>query len=95
MQSMPKVAAKKARDPILLQIEKEGLILALSRQTLYVVTEKAEMKTTKIREIEKVAMGPDGGSMVVMVGGEPFVEIVVSEFPMEQLGAFFQKLTPA
>jgi hypothetical protein len=33
--------------------------------------------------------------MVVMVGGEPFVEIVVSEFPMEQLGAFFQKLTPA
>ena len=67
MQSMPKVAAKKARDPILLQIEKEGLILALSRQTLYVVNEKAEMKTTKIREIEKVAMGPDGGSMIVMV----------------------------
>ena len=94
MQNMPKVAAKKAKDPIVLQIEKEGLVLAVSRQTLYVVNDKAEMKTTKIREIDKVAMGPDGGSMIVMVGGEPFVEIVVSDFPMDQLGAFFQKLTP-
>lgn len=95
MQSMPKIAAKKARDPIVLQIEKEGLILAISRQTLYVVNDKAEMKNTKIREIEKVAMGPDGSSMIVMVGGVPFVEIVVNDFPMDQLGAFFQKLTPA
>ena len=30
----------------------------------------------------------------VMVGGEAFVEIRVSDFAMEELGAFFQKLTP-
>jgi len=88
------LAAKKAKDPILLQLSKEGLIMAVSRQTLYVVDDKAEMKSTKIREIEKVAMGGDGASMVVMVAGEPFVEIIVSDYPMDELGAFFQKLSP-
>ena len=58
------MAAKKAKDPILLQLNKEGLIMAVSRLTLYVVNEKAEMKTTSIKHIEKVAMGADGGSMV-------------------------------
>ena len=94
MANMPKAAAKKAKDPIVVQLEKEGLILAVSRRTLYVVNADAEMKTTDITKIDKVAMGPDGSSMVVMVAGEPFVEIVVSDFPMEQLGKFFEKLNP-
>jgi hypothetical protein len=33
-------------------------------------------------------------ALQVIVGGEAFVEIKVSEFAMEELGAFFQKLTP-
>jgi hypothetical protein len=33
-------------------------------------------------------------ALQVIVGGEAFVEIRVSEFAMEELGAFFQKLTP-
>jgi hypothetical protein len=63
--NMPKLAAKKAKDPILLQLSKEGLILAVSRRTLYVVDDTGEMKSTEIKRIEKVAMGPDGGSMLV------------------------------
>ena len=89
------VAAKKAKDPIVLQLKKEGMIMAVSRRTLYVVDKNAEMKSTEIKQIEKVAMGADGGSMVVMVAGQPFVEIIVNDFPMDQLGAFFQKLTPS
>jgi hypothetical protein len=68
--NMPTEAAKKAKDPILLQIGKEGLVMAVSRRTLYVVNDKAEMKTTEIKAIDKVAMGADGNSMVVVVGGE-------------------------
>lgn len=54
------VAAKKAKDPIIVQLEKEGLVLAVSRRTLYVVNAEADMKTTDIKKIDKVAMGPDG-----------------------------------
>jgi len=61
MANMPKMAAKKVKDPIIVQLEKEGLVLAVSRRTLYVVGAAGEMKTTDIRQIEKVAMGADGG----------------------------------
>lgn len=35
------------------------------------------MKTTSIKKIEKVSMGSGGNSMMVIVDGEPFVEITV------------------
>lgn len=38
------------------------------------------MKTTSIKKIEKVSMGSGGNSMVVIVDGEPFVEITVRLF---------------
>ena len=40
MLNMPKVAAKKAKDPILLQLAKDDLVLAVSRLTLYAVNAK-------------------------------------------------------
>ena len=56
--------------------------------------QEEEVRQTEIKKIDKVAMGEGGMSMIVMVAGEPFVEIKVEDYPMDKLGEFFQKLTP-
>ena len=48
--------------------------------------------TRLVRWRRQVGMGPNGESMQVMVGGEVFLELVVTEFSMEALGDFFSKL---
>lgn len=39
-------------------------------------------------------MGRTGDSMVLIVKGEPFVELVIADYGMEALGELFSKLQP-
>ena len=51
------------------------------------------LRETSLKDIQKVGMGKDPNSMAVLVAGSPFVEISVADYPMDQLGAFFQKIS--
>eukprot|EP00960_Hanusia_phi_P071297 767520-Hanusia_phi.AAC.1 len=101
-------AAKKAKDPIVMLLHGPSSILACSSKTFYVMvcdylallfadTQLQEgdqdLRTTSLKDIQKVAMGKDPNSMAIFVAGDPFVEISVTDYPMDQLGAFFQKLS--
>ena len=51
------------------------------------------LRETSLKDIQKVGMGKDPNSMAVLVAGSAFVEISVADYPMDQLGAFFQKIS--
>ena len=53
------------------------------------------MRKALSKDVDKVGMGSDGDSMVLIVKGEPFLELKMEDYGMEELGRLFSKLQPS
>lgn len=47
-----------------------------------------------VLDVLQVGMGSGGESMILIVKGEPFMELKMTDYSMDDLGTLFSKLQP-